>query len=150
MTPTIDIDDAAFVRAPTPLVYRRITDVGAWPTWWVGLGLRVQPPVAGRERWAVSLSIGPARTLRFGMTCVRWRHEAGLQMRLDGDLDGRAEFWLEPVAGGTVVHHVASARTGLRWPRQVGAGYRRAVRRGLWGFKDVLQLEMRTSLGVLP
>jgi hypothetical protein len=48
------------------------------------------------------------------------------------------------------VHHVAAATTGLHWPGQVARGYRRAVRRGMWGFKDVLQLEVRTSLGVLP
>lgn len=146
----IDIDDATFVRAPIALVYRRITDVGAWPAWWTGLRVRSQPPVAGNERWALSLAIGPACILRSGMTCERWRHEAGLQVRLDGDVEGRAEFWLEPLARGTVVHHVASATTGLWWPRHVGAGYRRAVRRGLWGFKDLLHLEMRTSLGVLP
>lgn len=146
----IDIDDAAFVRAPVPLVYRRLTDIGAWPAWWLDCEVRAQPPVAGHERWAVSLRIGRARLVRFGMTGVRWRHEAGLELALDGDLDGRAEFWLEPHPYGTVVHHVAAARTPLRWPRPVATGYRRAVRRGLWGFKDVLQAEMRSSLGVLP
>jgi hypothetical protein len=147
---TIDVDDATFVRAPVALVYRRITDVAAWPTWWTGLRVHDLPPLSGDERWGVSLRVGPARLLRFALTCTRWRHEAGLQMRLDGDLDGRAEFWLEPASGGTVVHHVAAATTGLRWPRRTAQGYRRAVRRGLWGFKDVLQLETRTSLGVLP
>ncbi len=150
MSTRIDIDDATFVRAPVALVYRRLTDIGAWPGWWTGLSLQPLPPVAGDERWALSLVTGPARLLRFAITVERWRHEAGIVLRLDGDLEGRAELWLEPVSGGTVVHHVAATTTGLAWPTLVARGYRRAVRRGLWGFKDVLQLEMRTSLGVPP
>jgi hypothetical protein len=150
MSTSVDVDDATFVRAPVSLVYRRITDVGAWPFWWSGLDVREQPPLAGDERWSLSLEIGPARVLRYLATCTRWRHEAGLEFRLTGDLVGRAEFWLEPTPGGTVVHHVAAATCSLRHARGVAAGYRRAVRRGLWGFKDVLQLEMRTSLGVAP
>ena len=150
MITTVDVDDAAFVRAPIPFVYRRITDIGAWPTWWTGLELREQPPVAGNERWAASLRLAPARLVRIMVTCMRWRHDAGFELRLAGDLVGRAEFWLEPAASGTVVHHVASATTSLYRARGVATGYRKAVRRGLWGLKDVLQMEMRSSLGVRP
>jgi hypothetical protein len=150
MSARVDVDDATFVRAPVPLTYRRITDVASWPGWWTGLEVREQPPLAGAERWGLSLGIGPARVLRLLATCTRWRHDAGVEFRLTGDLEGRAEFWLERASGGTVVHHVAAATCGLRYARGVGPGYRRAVRRGLWGFKDVLQLEMRSSLGVSP
>lgn len=150
MKPTVDVDDATFVRAPVPLVYRRITDVGAWPGWWTGLEVREQPPLVDAERWGLSMRIGPARVLRYLITCTRWRHNAGLEFRLTGDLTGRAEFWLESAPGGTVVHHVADAACALAHARGVTTGYRRAVRRGLWGFKDVLQLEMRSSLGVAP
>jgi hypothetical protein len=53
------------------------------------------------------------------------------------------------VAGGTVIHHVLSAE-----PR--GAAlvtlrtYRRALRRGLWGFKDAVQTEVRAAIGMQP
>ena len=67
-----------------------------------------------------------------------------------GDLRGRAEFWLEPTAGGPIVHHVVAATTALPRPRRVLEDPRRAIRRGLWGLKDDLHLEMRTSAGLDP
>ena len=33
-----------------------------------------------------------------------WRHDVGFRLELSGDLDGAAEFWLEPGWGGTVVN----------------------------------------------
>ena len=146
----ITIDDATFVRAPTPLVYRRLTDLAAWPVWWPHARIRELPRLGGDERWALSLRAGPATQLRLGLTCVRWRHEAGLVLAVQGDLAGRVELWLEPVAGGTVVHHLGVIAATRRWPRRTVIGYRRAVRAGLWGFKDALHLEMRTAIGVHP
>ncbi len=147
MKARIDIDDAGFVRAPTELVYRRLTDAGSWPTWWPGLEVRSLPPAGDRERWGISLRAGVARILRYGVTLHGWRHEQGFRLDMAGDLDGRAELWLEPTTGGTVVHHVASVAGVTRSaPRE----YRRGVRRGLWGLKDLLQLEMRTSVGMVP
>lgn len=147
---TFTVDDAGFVRAPAELVYRRLTDLGRWSTWWPGVEVRALPPDGPEERWAVGLPAGPAFHLRYALAVDRWRHEVGFRFSLAGDLVGRGEFWLEPIAGGTVVHHLVNAATPLRRPRRVTTGYRRAVRRGLWGLKDLLQLEARTSAGLLP
>jgi uncharacterized protein YndB with AHSA1/START domain len=146
----VSIDDAGFVRAPVDLVYRRLTAIDRWPQWWQQTDVRVLPPSDGSQRWGVGLMTGPAFRLRYGLTVDRWRHEAGFSFRMDGDVSGRGEFWLEPVASGTVVHHLVVATTPLRRTRRVVGGYRRSVRRGLWGLKDALQLEARTSAGVTP
>lgn len=144
------VDDAGFVRAPADLVYRRLTDIGRWPTWWPGAEVRPLPPNGPEERWAVGFAAGPAFRLRCALALDGWRHEVGFRFALAGDLVGRGEFWLEPIAGGTIVHHLVEASTPLRRPRRVATGYRWAVRRGLWGLKDVLQLETRTSTGLTP
>jgi len=146
----LSVDDAGFVRAPIELVYRRVTDIRTWPSWWPGTEVRGLPSVGSDERWAMELAAGAGLRLRLGVTPVRWRHEAGFELLLDGDLRGRGEFWLERAGDGTVVHHLVVATSPLRWPTRVHRGYRRAVRRGLWGLKDVLQLEARTSVGLVP
>lgn len=143
-------DDRAFVRAPEALVYRRLTHLAAWPAWWSGCRVESLPAVDGAERWAVVLRAGPARWLRLAVRPHSWRHDLGFVLALAGDLDGRAEFWLEPSHGGTVVHHLLVATTPLPHPLRVLELHRRAVRRGLWGLKDVLQLEARSSVGLVP
>lgn len=146
----LSVDDAGFVRAPRELVYRRVTDIRTWPSWWPGTRVRPLPSVGPDERWGLEIAAAPGLRLRLGLTPVRWRHDVGFELLLDGDLDGRGEFWLEEVRSGTVVHHLVVAGSPLRWPSRVHRGYRRAARRGLWGLKDVLQLEARTSAGLLP
>lgn len=144
------IDDAGFVRAPAWLVYRRLTRVAAWPDWWTGC--RVRPIVAtdGGERWAVQLAVGPLRRLRVEVRPHGWRQELGVELDLVGDVLGGSEFWLEATHGGVVVHHVANVASPRARPVRVETGYRRAVRRGLWGLKEALQLEARTSAGLVP
>lgn len=153
----VAINDAGFVRAPVDLVYRRITDVPTWSTWWPGLRTRRLPPgsdpghgqpSADRERWGVEIRPGPASVIRFGLAVVRRRPGVGMDFVVEGDLHGRGEFWMEAMAGGTVVHHLMTATTSLRWPIHLQRRYRRSVRRALWGLKDTLQSEMRTSMGV--
>ncbi len=143
-------DDATFVRAPESLVYRRITDLATWPTWWAGCEVAPVSSSPGAERFAVRLATGPARRLACTVRPHGWRHDLGVVLALTGDLDGRGELWLEPTRGGTVVHHVLAATTPHRDPARVLATYRRAVRRGLWGLKDLLQVEVRTAVGLLP
>lgn len=146
----LSVDDAGFVRAPRDLVYRRVTDLRNWPSWWPGTRVRPLPSVGPDERWGIEVGAAPGLRLRLGLTPVRWRHEAGFEFLLDGDLAGRGEFWLEDAGSGTVVHHLLVAESRSRWPARAHRGYRRAVRRGLWGLKDVLQLEARTCVGLLP
>lgn len=144
------VDDDGFVRAPRSLVYRRLTDIGAWPDWWRGVRVRSMPPRQGDETWGLELAGRRTRRLRVAARAHGWRHNEGFALALAGDLEAHAEFWLEEVGGGTVVHHVLTGRTPLRRPLQVHADYRRALRRGLWGLKDALQLEARSAAGLEP
>lgn len=145
------VDDAGFVRAPAPLVYRRLTDVGSWPTWWRGTRVRPLPvTAAGEEPWRLDLDASRLVRIRVEACYHGWRLDTGVLMRLHGDVEGDAEFWLEASSGGTVVHHLFAGRTSLSRPRSVHDGYRRAIRRGLWGLKDTLQLEARSMSGLVP
>ncbi len=146
----LHIDDDGFVRAPAPLVYRRLTHFLAWPAWWPGMAVAARPPVAGDE--AVSLEMTPVtgRRVRLEARLHRWRHDAGFALDLRGHVTGHAEFWLEPGWGGTVVHHLVIARTDEPAPLTVRSDYRRVLRRGLWGLKDALELEVRTGAGATP
>jgi hypothetical protein len=153
----LHVDDDGFVRAPADLVYRRLTNVAAWPTWWSGIAVRSLPPelapdadrgATPDECWALELRGAPLRRVRLAARLHSWRHERGFSLALRGDVEGHAEFWLEPGFGGTVVHHLLIGRTDLRHPLRVYKDYRRALRRGLWGLKDLLHLEARTSAGL--
>lgn len=153
----VSINDAGFVRAPVDLVCRRIGEVDGWSSWWPGMMIRPLPSGAHHERatvrdarWGISVRLGPASIIRFGLAVARRRPGAGVDFVVDGDLHGRGEFWVETMSGGTVVHHLMNATTPLRWPVRVQRGYRRSVRRALWGLKDTLHLEVRTSMGVEP
>lgn len=143
-------DDAGFVRAPVALVYRRLTHVAAWPTWWDGVRVRASAPVAGDEVWAIEFRGARWRRVRVAARCHGWRFNGGFTQSLRGDLDGRGEFWLEPTHGGTIVHHVLVASSRHPRPATVLADHRRAVRRGLWGLKAALELEVRTAVGLPP
>ncbi len=143
-------DDRAFIRAPEALIYRRLTHVAAWPSWWSGCRVEPLPATDGAEHWVVALRTGWGRWLRTAVRPHSWRHDLGVVLALEGEMSGRAEFWLEPTHGGTVVHHLLVATTPLPRPLRILEAYRRAIRRGLWGLKDVLQLEARASVGVRP
>ncbi len=143
-------DDQAFVRAPEALLYRRLTHVAAWPSWWPRTVVAPAHRGPGDERWAVGLRTGWGRELRLVLRPHGYRHDLGFTLGLAGDLVGRSEFWLEPTHGGTVVHHLLVARTPLARPSRALEGYRSAVRRGLWGCKDAVQIEARSSGGLTP
>lgn len=151
------VDDAGFVRAPAWLVYRRLTDVASWSQWWPGVALRRAGTPAdaargreSREAWLIALRPTWRSAVRMRASFHGWRHDTGVVISLAGDVDGEAEFWLEPLGDTTVVHHLMVGRTALRPARRVHATYRRSVRQGLWGLKDALQLEMRTMAGLRP
>jgi hypothetical protein len=144
----LHVDDAAFVRAPAPLVYRRLVDLDAWPAFGLARRVRPAPPVDGAPVWLVETTGAVGRRQRWSLRVHRWRPDRGLKAEVEGDLCGRFEFWLEATHGGTVVHHVLSATTPLARPDRVLRDHRRAVRRGLWGLKDTLHLEARTSAGL--
>lgn len=143
----LHVDDDGFVRAPAPLVYRRLTDIGGYGDWWPGLRTtRLEGP---DETWRLRLRDG---LIRIEVTAVpgAWRLDTGFVLTLSGDLEGRAEFWLERIGGGTTVHHLLVAETTRRRPLRTLRAYRRVLRRGLWAFKDLLQAEVRAEAGLHP
>ncbi|HEX9889282.1 MAG TPA: SRPBCC family protein [Nitriliruptorales bacterium] len=146
----LHVDDDAFVRAPVRLVYPHLTHLAAYPRWWPGVAMQ---PVGrgGAELFRLTMRAGRlSRPLRLIVHPNGWRHDAGFHMSIEGDLDGRAEWWLEEGWGGTVVHHLASFEAIGASPRRALTAYRRALRQGLWACKDVLQSEVRRSAGVAP
>ena len=74
--PLVDIADDTFLRVPPPVVARLVADSGWWIRWWPDL-----VPHTTRDR---------------GLKGQQWT--------VTGALRGSMEVWLEPVAGGTVVH----------------------------------------------
>lgn len=145
----VHVDDDAFVRAPAALVYRKLTNIGAWPQWWHGCRMQPLGVPGATERWSLELRTSGLAAVRLAMTPHSYRHDAGFRMDLSGDLDGFAEFWLVPRSGGTVVHHVMLAEPAGR-PLTTLRRYRTAVRRGLWALKDELHVEVRTAVGLTP
>lgn len=145
----LHVDDAGFVRAPATLVYRTLTDVRRWPTWWPGCRV-VDRGAPGEDRFAIAFGGAWRREHRVQATAGGWRHAHGFQLDLDGDLVGRLEFWLDATHGGTTVHHLLVATTTQPRPLRLLADHRRAVRRGLWALKDLVQIDARASIGLTP
>lgn len=145
----LHVDDDAFVRAPAPLLYRRLTDIGRWPTWWPRLAVAPVADGTGREAWALDLKVSRRTHVRLVVRPHTYRHDEGFALALAGDLQGRAEFWLERLPGGTIVHHLVAAQPEGP-PRRTLVAYRRHLRRGLWGLKDATQTEVRTAVGLAP
>ena len=145
----LHVDDDAFVRAPVDLVYRRLTDVGGWARWWRGVRAQPMADTPGRATWALELARNRWQGIRVVARPHAYRHEKGFKLAASGDIDGEIEFWLEPVPGGTVAHHLMTGRaTGSE--RSTQRTYRTVARRGLWCLKDALQTEVRTAVGMAP
>ncbi|HEX9766532.1 MAG TPA: hypothetical protein VGA36_07190 [Nitriliruptorales bacterium] len=138
----LHVDDDGFVRAPVGLVYRRLTDIGAWSSWWPAVRTSAIP--GGEEAWQVAFGRRGPRCQAIPGT---WRHDQGFRLALTGDLEGTLEFWLEEGHGGTVVHVILQADSAARRPLRVLARFRRSARRGLWALKDMLQAEVRQAIG---
>lgn len=145
----LHVDDDGFVRAPTGLVYRRLTHVAAWPQWWPRTSVDLRE-ADGDQHATISARPALGRRLRLSARLHGWRHDQGFALELRGDVAGHAEFWLEPATGGVVVHHLLLADTDHPTPLRLLADYRRWVRAGLWGVKDALELEVRTGAGSPP
>jgi hypothetical protein len=140
----IHVDDDGFVRAPAADCYRALTDVAAWST----LLPDTVVEAVGEDRFALTLGRGRQR-IRLQVEAGRWRHDTGFVLACTGDLQGTAEFWLEPGWGGTLVHHLLHARTDRR-EAATRESYRRWLRAGLWSLKDHLQAAERGAQGVSP
>lgn len=145
----LHVDDDTFIRAPRELVYRRLTDVGSWPTWWRGCRTDRQPDTDGHETWLLRARRDRWRELRVHVQFHDFRHDTGLAMTLTGDVDGRAEFWMSEGYGGVTLHHLMTGTTTRR-PTATLATYRWVLRRGMFGCKDATQTDVRTAIGMTP
>lgn len=144
------------VRAPVGVVYATLTDVDGWPLWWRRCRTRRAPVTAaahgggdaeGDRHHLVLGGRWRGRTLH--VRVHDWRHDVGMHLELRdprGRPLGAVEWWLEPCAAGTLVHHLT--HRGER-SRQLHA-YRRAVGDGLQDLKDHLELATAVAAGRIP
>jgi hypothetical protein len=66
----------------------------------------------------------------------------------EGDLVGRAEWWLEAFKDGTIVHYFLDVERGPRARRRLSTALRRhrwAIRRGVNALKDLLEERPRSA-----
>jgi hypothetical protein len=108
--PELDLVDETYIAAEPARVALRFRDPASWPHWFPGLTMSV----------------------------FMDRGDAGVRWSVAGRLLGSAEVWLEPVAGGTLLHYYlrvdlvdgsssvraidrARRREALAWKRRVFA-----------------------------
>lgn len=111
--PLVDIVDETYVRAAPHVVRAELDAPGVLDGLWPGLHREV----------------------------VQDRGAKGVRWRVQGDVVGRMEIWLEAGHGGTIVHHFVHGEHGrgaARWSRE----HRRRWKNGLNHIKD--RLEGRT------
>jgi len=142
---------AVLVRAPAGVAYAVLTDVDGWDAWWPGCWTRRDDRRDGGATGTVGASASADHhrlRLPVGRRGVRcravvdgWRHDRGLRAALRDGVDADAEWWLEPVGDGTVVHLLVTVR-GRRGGRVV-----RALGDGLQALKDHLELAVAVAAG---
>lgn len=128
------------MRAEPPAIIEALTRVSVDASWWPGARAR------GEYGWVeLDLVAGPLERIRFRADVGPVRPGEGFGWAFTaGPMTGRAEWWLEAVSGGTSVHHLLDAdagRSGIAGPRTIHRRYRWALRRGMNGLKDALELK---------
>lgn len=144
---------AVLVRAPAGLVYRTLTDVDAWSTWWPGCRTRrsaaaepgATPGAADVHDLVLRGRGGRGLTMLRGRLKVHgWRHDEGVRAVLRAGGVVQLEWWLAAAPGGTVVHLLVDA-AGPRSGRAV-----RSFGDGLQALKDQLELAVAVADGRVP
>ena len=144
------MNDAILVRAPAGVVYRTLTDLDGWPGWRPGChSVRLASADVDRDRHVLILRDG-RRRWRIGVDVYDWRHDLGVRWDVRGDVVLVAEWWLETLPEGTVVHHVVhGSPRGRRAERRVRR-HRAAVMASMQAMKDHLELAVAIALGRTP
>lgn len=129
-------DDAVFVRAPVGAIVEALTRLSVSCGWWpraIATGaygwVDLRAP-AGRGRVRVRADIGPVAADGFGWEIT------------EGDVVGRAHWWLDERDDGVIVRHLLDARPGPRRsvrPAGTHRRYRWAIRGGMNALKDHLE-----------
>jgi hypothetical protein len=135
----VNTTDELFIHASPERVQRALLGLSEDATWWPGARtgggygwVRIDAPT-GRPlaRMHMKASIPSSR---------EW--EGFTWMLEEGDLVGRAEWWLEPFKDGTIVHYYLDVEKGPRARGRMPTIVRRhrwAIRRGVNALKDVLE-----------
>ena len=123
--------DQGFVDAPPGIVYRSLSDIGAYASWWADAA-------GGESEGVVRIRLEPRLVTE--ARPERHREGVGLFLRLGPPYDGTLEWYLERFEDGTVVNvfldvGLAGRGDGSRRLRRI----RSAIRRGLVGLKARLE-----------
>lgn len=132
-------DDAIYIRAEPRTIIRALTRLSDDASWWPraraagGYGwVRLRAPADALGKTTIAATIGPVR---------EW--EGFAWILTDGEVVGRAEWWLDEQDAGTIVHHLLDGQRGRRRrglpARTAHRRYRWAVRRGMNALKDHLE-----------
>lgn len=108
--PLVDIVDETFVRAAPDVVRARLGDPGLLDGLFPGVRREV----------------------------VQDRGTKGVRWRIEGEVTGRMEVWLEAAHGGTIVHHFVHGQQ-VGGPRRWMQAHRRRWKHGLNEIKDRLE-----------
>ncbi len=131
--------DEIYIEASPRDIIDILTRLSADASWWPGARVR------GEYGWVeISAPSGrPFGRVRFRADIGAVREWEGFTwMLVDGELIGRAEWWIEAFKDGSIVHLYIDCERGPRgrWRRRptILRRYRWAMRRGLNGLKDAL------------
>lgn len=137
--------DEIYIPAPPREVIEALTRISVDASWWPGAR------ATGEYGW-VEVDAPSGRPL----SRVRWRAdispvrdgEGFTWMLSNGELRGRAEWWIEAFKDGAIVHYYLDCERGDRgrWRRlpTILRRHRWAVRRGLNGLKDAFAARATT------
>ena len=133
--------DEFFIGVPPAVVYEELVDPGRVAEWWPGV--RARRSGRGMELRAPAFR-RLARPVRFAARMDGLRPGEGFTWWLEeGELHGRAEWWLEAFKDGTIVHYYLDVERGSSGrARRMSSSVRRhrwAVRRGVNALKDKLE-----------
>jgi uncharacterized protein YndB with AHSA1/START domain len=144
------VTDALLIRAPAGVVYRALTDLDGWSRWLSGCsGARIRSEDESGDRHALVLPDG-RRRWRVVVTAHGWRHDLGLRWEVRGDVVLAAEWWLETLPEGTVVHHVVHGEPSERRAVRRVRRHRRTMMLALQELKDHLELAVAVAAGRVP
>ena len=74
------------------------------------------------------------------MTVQRDRGAKGVRWRVDGQVVGEMEVWIEPFWDGAIVHHYVRGTRGARAPRDVALRHTLRWKRAVHRLKDTLEV----------
>jgi hypothetical protein len=142
----LNATDEIFIQAAPEMVQRALLGLSSDASWWPGARS------GGGYGW-VWLSVPTGRRfsrVRMKASIPSAREWEGFTWMLEeGELHGRAEWWLESFKGGTIVHHYLDVERGdrgkFRRTSSVLRRHRSAIRTGINALKRALESRQGVS-----